>query len=60
MSTSGKEGVLKIRDSAGYEWEEVKSPSPPPAPSSENAHLIPPEPAAVSQAIDIGRPSVSL
>ena len=49
MSSSGsKEGLLKIRDSAGFDWEEIKPPSPPPAPSSENAHLIPPEPASVS------------
>lgn len=44
------EGVLKIRDSAGYDWEEIKQPSPPPPPSAENAHLIPPEPVSVSQA----------
>jgi hypothetical protein len=47
--SSGKEGVLKIRDSAGYDWEEVTCPSPPPPPSSENAHLIPPEPTSEPQ-----------
>lgn len=45
MSTSSKEGLLNIRDSAGYEWEDVKQESQ--TPSGDNAHLIPPEPASV-------------
>lgn len=35
---------LGVRDSAGYEWEEINHPSP----TSEHAHLIPP-PSTVSR-----------
>ena len=52
--SSGKEGLLKIRDSAGFDWEEVSYPSPPPPPSNENAHLIPPEPTSVSAPLCAG------
>ena len=34
---------LAARDSAGFEWEDIRVPSPPP---SEHAHLIPPTSSA--------------
>ena len=33
--------MLEVKDSAGYEWEEIK------LPSSDNVNLVPPEPALV-------------